>query len=72
MSDHNEHEAANTRNLLISVLMNLTITVAEGIGGVVSGSLALLGDAFHNFMGMLFASANLVLCSRQVTLQQGS
>jgi len=37
-----------------------------------SGSLALFGDAFHNFMGMLFASANLVLCSRQVTLQQGS
>jgi len=53
MSDHNEHEAANTRNLLISVLMNLTITVAEGIGGVVSGSLALLGDAFHNFTDML-------------------
>lgn len=53
MSDHNEHEVSNGRNLYISVLMNLTITVAEAIGGLVSGSLALLGDAFHNFTDML-------------------
>lgn len=53
MSEHNEHAASNGRNLFISVLMNLTITVAEAIGGLVSGSLALLGDAFHNFTDML-------------------
>jgi cobalt-zinc-cadmium efflux system protein len=53
MSDHNEHELSNGRNLFISVLMNLAITVAETVGGLVSGSLALLGDALHNLTDML-------------------
>jgi cobalt-zinc-cadmium efflux system protein len=53
MSDRHEHELSNGRSLFISVLMNLAITVAEGIGGLVSGSLALLGDAFHNLTDML-------------------
>lgn len=30
-------------------ILNITITVVELIGGVLSGSLALLSDAFHNF-----------------------
>ncbi len=53
MSDHHDQELSNGRNLLISVLMNLAITVAETVGGLVSGSLALLGDAFHNLTDML-------------------
>ncbi|RIE12991.1 cation transporter [Candidatus Cryosericum hinesii] len=53
MSDHNEHELSNGRSLFISILMNLSITVAETVGGLVSGSLALLGDAFHNLTDML-------------------
>jgi cobalt-zinc-cadmium efflux system protein len=53
MSDHHEQELSNGRNLFISVLMNLAITVAETVGGLVSGSLALLGDAFHNLTDML-------------------
>jgi cobalt-zinc-cadmium efflux system protein len=36
------------RNLLASALLNLTVTVAEVIGGLVSNSLALLSDALHN------------------------
>jgi len=48
MSDHNDHELPTGRNLLISNLMNLIITVSEIVGGIVSGSLALLADAFHN------------------------
>lgn len=35
--------------LLVSIGLNLLITVAEFIGGIVSGSLALLSDALHNF-----------------------
>jgi cobalt-zinc-cadmium efflux system protein len=48
MSDHHEQELATGRNLLISILMNVVITVSEVVGGLVSGSLALLADAFHN------------------------
>lgn len=39
----------NGRRFLAVTLLNATITVVEIIGGVVSGSLALLSDAFHNF-----------------------
>ncbi len=35
--------------LLLSVVLNAIITIAEVIGGIVSGSLALLGDSLHNF-----------------------
>ncbi|MHB8108160.1 MAG: cation diffusion facilitator family transporter [Candidatus Cryosericum sp.] len=48
MSDHHDHELPTGRNLLISNLMNLIITISEIVGGLVSGSLALLADAFHN------------------------
>jgi len=41
-------ELPSGRNLFISILMNVVITVSEIVGGLVSGSLALLADAFHN------------------------
>ena len=37
------------RRLGLSILLNLTITLAEIIGGLYSGSLSLLSDALHNF-----------------------
>jgi len=48
MEEHN-HEHSNEKNLLISIIINVIITIAEIIGGTISGSLALLSDAFHNF-----------------------
>jgi cobalt-zinc-cadmium efflux system protein len=36
------------RNLLLSIVLNSVIVVAEVAGGIVSGSLALLSDAMHN------------------------
>jgi len=36
------------RNLALSIVLNGLIVVAEFIGGVLSGSLALLSDAMHN------------------------
>jgi len=42
------------RNLLFSVLLNFTVTLAEAIGGLISNSLALLSDALHN-LGDTFA-----------------
>ena len=47
MTTHH-HNEPNKRNLLISVLLNATITLAEFIGGILSNSLALISDAVHN------------------------
>lgn len=44
-----DHVNLKGRNLLISILLNIIITVAQIIGGLLSGSLALLSDALHNF-----------------------
>lgn len=51
---HNHlHSQVKDRNLLISILLNILITVAQVIGGIVSGSLALLSDALHNFSDVI-------------------
>lgn len=51
MSHNHSHSHTDLkgRNLFISILLNIVITVAQVIGGLVSGSLALLSDALHNF-----------------------
>ena len=48
-----DHSDLKGRNLLISIFLNIIITVAQVIGGIVSGSLALLSDALHNFSDVL-------------------
>ncbi len=59
MGHHHHHGHSHThndlkgRNLLISIVLNIAITVSQVIGGVVSGSLALLSDALHNFSDVL-------------------
>ena len=45
---HNHSSDHKDRNLLISILLNSIITIAQIIGGFLSGSLALLSDALHN------------------------
>lgn len=53
---HNHAHAHNDlkgRNLLISIVLNIVITASQIIGGLVSGSLALLSDALHNFSDVL-------------------
>ena len=52
---HHHHNSKDLRgrNLLISILLNILITVAQVIGGLISGSLALLSDALHNFSDVL-------------------
>lgn len=52
--DHNHsHNDLRGRNLFISIFLNILITAAQVIGGLVSGSLALLSDALHNFSDVL-------------------
>ena len=54
--DHAPHHHAppseqdgSERRLIVSIALNLAITLAEVVGGILSGSLALLSDALHNF-----------------------
>jgi cobalt-zinc-cadmium efflux system protein len=50
---HHHHHERSGRNLLISILLNIGITIAQVIGGIISGSLALLSDALHNFSDVI-------------------
>lgn len=51
---HNHsHSDLKGRNLLISIVLNILITVAQAIGGIISGSLSLLSDALHNFSDVM-------------------
>ncbi|WP_373069426.1 cation diffusion facilitator family transporter [Sulfurimonas sp.] len=45
---HHHHHDVSGKNLFITVILNVIITVAQIIGGLLSGSLALLSDAVHN------------------------
>lgn len=42
-------ENLSDRQLIFAVAINVLLTVAQIIGGIVSGSLALIADALHNF-----------------------
>jgi cobalt-zinc-cadmium efflux system protein len=54
-SNHNliHHQQVEGKNLLFSIVLNVVITSAQVIGGLISGSLALLSDALHNFSDVL-------------------
>lgn len=52
-SHSHNHRTPQAKNLLISIILNLGITIAQAVGGIVSGSLALLSDALHNFTDVI-------------------
>jgi len=47
--DHSHAAPESGKRLAIVVALNFLISIAEVIGGLVSGSLSLLSDALHNF-----------------------
>src|SRR5665648_55089 len=51
MNGHNHNHS--TKNIGITILLNLAITIAEFIGGYLSGSLALISDAGHNLSDVI-------------------
>ena len=58
---HHHHHQKNGKSLIISMILNVVITVAQIIGGLLSGSMALLSDAAHNFsdvLALLFSSVS--------------
>jgi cobalt-zinc-cadmium efflux system protein len=54
-----KHEVKG-KNLVFSILLNLLITIAQVIGGIISGSLALISDALHNFSDVITLIFSLV------------
>ena len=46
---HIEDKHSKEHRLVISAALNATTTVAQIIGGILSGSLSLISDALHNF-----------------------
>jgi len=49
---HGHHELSG-KNIGIAVFLNIVITVSQLIGGIISGSVALLTDALHNFSDVI-------------------
>jgi len=47
------HTTLSGKNLLLSIVLNIIITSAQIIGGFISGSLALISDAVHNFSDVI-------------------
>ena len=61
------------KNLLVSIFLNVIITAAQVVGGIISGSLSLLSDALHNFSDVLSLVISFVahkLSQRAATLKQ--
>ncbi len=53
MGEHHHHHDVSGKNLFITIILNVIITLSQIIGGIMSGSLALLSDAMHNFSDVL-------------------
>jgi cobalt-zinc-cadmium efflux system protein len=72
---HNHsHQKLSGRNLLISIFLNILITTAQIIGGIVSNSLALISDAVHNLSDVISLVisyvANLLTNKKKQTLEK--
>jgi cobalt-zinc-cadmium efflux system protein len=70
---HHNHGNLQGRNLLITIFLNILITAAQVIGGVISGSLALLSDALHNFSDVISLVVSYVankLAKKKASLQK--
>lgn len=69
---HNHHQVEG-KNLLLSIVLNIVITVAQIIGGILSGSLALISDALHNFsdvLSLVFSYIAHKLSNKKASLSQ--
>ena len=67
MSEHHHHHHApeSDRGLLLAVGINVLLTLAQVIGGIVSGSLSLIADALHNLSDA--ASLGIALFARKIS-----
>lgn len=73
MSKHShshETDSLGDKNLIVAVLINVLLTLAQIIGGIISGSLALVADAIHNFSDA--ASLGIALFARFIGRKEAS
>ena len=64
MSGHHQHAPESDRGLLVAVFINILLTLAQVIGGIISGSLSLIADALHNLSDA--ASLGIALFARTI------
>ena len=64
MSGHHQHAPESDRGLLGAVFINILLTLAQVIGGIISGSLSLIADALHNLSDA--ASLGIALFARTI------
>lgn len=50
---HNHNPSIKGKKLFFTILLNIFITLGQLIGGLISGSLALISDALHNFTDVI-------------------
>jgi cobalt-zinc-cadmium efflux system protein len=50
---HEHYNITNKSKFIVMICFNLAITIAEYAGGVISGSLSLISDAWHNLSDVL-------------------
>ena len=70
---HKHHHEVKGKNLLFSIILNSIITVAQVVGGILSGSLALISDALHNFsdvLTLIFSYIANVLSKKKASINQ--
>jgi cobalt-zinc-cadmium efflux system protein len=73
LSHNHAHHEVKGKNLLFSIVLNIVITVAQIIGGILSGSLALISDALHNFsdvLSLIFSYIANILSKRKASINQ--
>jgi cobalt-zinc-cadmium efflux system protein len=51
--NHSHSPEVTGKNLSVSIFLNIIITLAQIVGGFISGSLSLISDALHNFSDVL-------------------
>ncbi|XOZ34741.1 cation diffusion facilitator family transporter [Halomonadaceae bacterium KBTZ08] len=61
---HQHNHATGDQRVGIAIASNLLLTLAQVVGGLLSGSLALIADALHNFSDM--ASMVIALMARRI------
>jgi len=76
MGHHHSHQNGQLsgNRLLFSIILNIIITASQIIGGIISGSLALISDAIHNLSDVISLIisyvANLLSNRKKQTLHQ--
>ena len=74
MGHNHSHPTLSGNRLLFSIILNIFITITQIIGGIISGSLALISDAIHNLSDVISLIisyiANILTNKKKQTLHQ--